>query len=227
MQKRHVLLVEDRPEVIYAVRPLVSSLSCDFDYARTMHHAMRKLESTKYDVIILDRILPDGDGIDLLPAIDELCYTARTIVLSEKSTAGQKVQGLNAGADDYLQKPFVPEELSARIQAVLRRAKPLHTRSHTLLSHTTVFSDERKMRYGKYVQSFTQQEWDLLQLFFSHEERTLSRASIAEKLWSADSYPSNSSIDVIVMRLRNKLLHFPFTIQTRRGVGYALVHKKR
>jgi len=216
-----VLVVEDHPELMFVLRQLLTQIHCVADHVMTIEQASAKLDQRKYDLVVLDRHLPDGDGQELIDGIAESSQDTKILMLTECDAVSDKVSCLLAGADDYLAKPFSGDEFVARVRAVLRRGKIIEMK-RTNLGQCMLLLHEAQLEYGSRHVRLTTRESRLLDLFARHPRHVLSREYIATQLWTADQYPSSSSIDTFMKRLRDKLSCTPLKIQTRYNLGYEL-----
>ncbi|MGW5266693.1 response regulator transcription factor [Microbispora sp. NPDC004025] len=217
-----VLLVEDDPELSELVALGLRNESYAVDVAATYREAEESLRVTSYDVACLDLGLPDGDGLDLLRRLAgdaHLCRPRRTLVLTARDAVGDRVAGLDAGADDYLVKPFHFAELVARLRALGRRGDQhgslLRVRDLELDPVT-----HRARRAGAELE-LTSREFALLRYFMHHPGRVLSAEDLLEHVWDANANPFTTSVRVILSRLRRKLGDPP-VITTVTAAGYRL-----
>jgi two-component system response regulator MprA len=171
------------------------------------------------DLMILDVMLPDLDGMEMCRRLRAAGYHFPVLMLTARDALSDRVFGLDAGADDYLVKPFVFDELLARLRAQLRRA--------TVSSRVVTFSDlelsislRAARRHGHEI-PLSRIEYDLLALFLYHPQQVLARSSIIESVWGGETTPTDNMLDVYVSRLRRKL-GIPLLIHTLHGVGYVL-----
>ena len=183
------------------------------------------IASSEYDLVILDVMLPDQSGLDTARHIRRDGFGGPIIMLTALSTTKDKVHGLDAGADDYLTKPFSFEELLARVRALLRRHNS-KTGVHSILKYSEIEMDlvHRKVTRQNQEISLTAKEFSLLEYFLRNPERPLGRVSIAEHVWDIHFDSESNVIDVYVNLLRKKI-DAPFNkklIQTVVGVGYVL-----
>lgn len=222
MSLRKALIVEDRPEVIFALRPVLCALQFEVDSARTLVSAIRKIETFSYDIIVLDRSLPDGDGLDLLSILDDFSNQTRTIVVSGYGSPEQRVLGLRKGADDYLAKPFSTEELAARIQALMKRSKRLASGLQAITKNAKYDYEHHRLHFSQDCRQLTSGEAKLFELFLRHPLHQLTREIISTRLWNAEEYPTATAVDVAMKRLRDRLLGSPLHIETVRKIGYTL-----
>ncbi len=199
-----LLIVEDEYRLAQRLARGLREEGFAVDTAPTMARARDLVIETAYDLVLLDLKLPDGSGLDLLREWRHDGVAAPVLVLTAKDDLHEKVEGLDAGGDDYLTKPFALEELLARIRALLRRrvAVPQDVLevADLLLDRTA----HRAERAGRALE-LTLKEFALLEFFVLNSGRVLSRATIAEHVWSGEYEARSNVIDVIVARLRRKL----------------------
>ena len=218
-----ILLVEDDPSVVSFVRRGLREEHYTVEVATDGEQALFLAQTRDYDVMILDLILPKRSGLDVLRALRKDKVTVPIIILTAKDQLNDKVEGLNAGADDYLTKPFGFNELLARIQSLIRRRGNMVP---TVLRAGDLEVDvlrRRVTRRGKEL-SLTSREYALLEFFLRYSNRVVTRTMLAEQVWDHDFDPLTNVIDVHVARLRRKI-DDPFTpklLQTVRGSGYIL-----
>lgn len=221
-----ILLVEDE-------RPLAKEIS---DFLQSEHHVVDVVSSKKmasenlavnsYDFALVDLGLPDGDGLDLLQDVSRYQKDASVIILTARTEVGDKILGLESGADDYLSKPFSLLELKARMQAILRR-KSGWRKDVIQLGGFEIHLNEPLVAYEGQEIKLTKKEYILLQFMLINKNRVLNRFQLAEHLWGDqldDEYQFNY-IDVHVKNIRKKLSAFgPVEwLETVRGLGYKLI----
>ena len=217
-----ILVVEDDPDLAELLVMGLRNAAYATDHAATRAEAEGLLATTPYDVACLDLGLPDGDGIDLVRALGAdpmLTRPARLIIITARDAVAQRVIGLDAGADDYLVKPFSFDELLARVRAVSRR----HDQFDTALRHDDVVLDTAALtveRGGRPIE-LTPRELGLLRHFLLHPGVVLSAENILEHVWDANADPFTGSVRVIISRLRRKLGDPPL-IHTIPHAGYRL-----
>jgi DNA-binding response OmpR family regulator len=179
--------------------------------------------SGSYDVIILDLLLPGLDGLTILKRLRERRSSDHVIILTAKGTADDRVNGLNLGADDYLVKPFVFEELLARVRALVRRK--YDTRSPVIcVGDMELDTAQRVVRRGGERIELSSREYALLELLATRAGQVVTRSDIWEHVYEFDSAADSNVVDVYIAHLRRKLERdgWPRLIQTRRGHGYVL-----
>jgi len=214
-----ILLVEDDTVLGAAVRDHVVSDGHSVDWVKRLDAAGDALKSIAYDLILLDLMLPDGRGIVFLKGMRGRGDVTPVVVLTALDQVSDRIEGLNAGADDYLVKPFDLAELSARIGSVARRYSG---NPNPLLHHGPLDIDlaaRRVVLAGKPIQ-LTAREWALFEAFLSRPGQLLTKSQLEEKLYAFDSEVESNAIEVHVSRLRKKL--GPGIVETERGLGYRL-----
>lgn len=219
-----ILVVEDERKVGRFVERALGEQAYTVRHVETCAAARDALADEPYDAIVLDLGLPDGDGLHLLKEWRDSGFNEPVLILSARDAVGDRIRGLNIGADDYLPKPFSIDELVARLRSLLRRhsAAP----RSTVLEHRGVRLDllaRTATLHGQAVE-LTSREFALLELFLQNPRRVLTRTMIAEKIWNASYDMETNLIDVYVRRLRQKFEQpegEPF-IRTLRGTGYQI-----
>lgn len=218
-----ILLVEDDARVASFIRRGLREEDYTVDAAKDGEEALFLAQTGEYDLVILDLMLPKKAGLEVLRTLRAERVSVPVLILTAKDERGDKVKGLDAGADDYLTKPFGFEELLARVRALLRRRGdmvPTVLRADNLEMDTL---RHRVMRGGRELQ-LTSREYALLEFFLRHTNHVVTRTMLAEHVWEHDFDPMSNVIDVHVARLRHKVDEgFPRKLlQTIRGRGYQL-----
>lgn len=218
----HVLLVEDQPTVLNYVKRALEENGYAVDTARTGQEALDWAEVVQYELIILDIMLPEIDGISVCRRLRRQGHQAAILMLTARDTVDDRVTGLDAGADDYLVKPFELKELLARLRALARR----RTAKSPIVKVGNLSLDPRThvvMRNGELIR-LTSKEYAVLECLMRDPERVFTRTEIAESVWSYDVYNQSNVVDVYIRNLRRKI-DDPFDhklIHTVRGAGYRL-----
>jgi DNA-binding response OmpR family regulator len=219
-----ILVVEDERRVGRFVERALQEQAYTVRLVETCAAARDALAEDPFDAVVLDLGLPDGDGLELLRQWRTSGFNEPVLILSARDAVGDRIRGLNLGADDYLPKPFSVDELVARLRSLLRR----HTTGvrSTTLKHRDVRLDllARTATFHDQPVKLTSREFALLELFLQNPRRVLTRTLIAEKIWEASYDLETNLIDVYVRRLRQKFEQpgaEPF-IRTMRGTGYQL-----
>lgn len=218
-----VLIIEDNPKMAGAIQKGLTAHGYAVDVSGTGFEGEELASSghTEYDLIILDLMLPDRDGVDVCRNLRRRCIDSPILMLTALSGTDDKVAGLDAGADDYLTKPFEFEELLARIRALLRRGEATEGR---VLDCDDLQLDlyTRKAKRGDQEHELSNKEYALLEYLMRNPNRVLSRAQIAEKVWDMNYSPGSNVIDVYMSTLRKKLDrgHERELFHTIKGAGY-------
>jgi DNA-binding response OmpR family regulator len=222
-----LLLVEDETRIVEVLQVALGWAGFAVDAVETVAEARAALPLVAYDVVILDLGLPDGDGLALLAGLRRHGSRVPVLVLTARDAVEARVTGLDAGADDYLVKPFATAELIARIKALLRR--PGQALGTVLEAGNVAFDTiGRDVRVGKAVLALPRQELAILEHLMRRLGRVVPKAVLEEKLYGIDDEPVSNAIPVHVHHLRRRLAEAAATteIHTVRGIGYLLAEDK-
>jgi two-component system OmpR family response regulator len=214
-----ILLVEDTVGLGEAVRDQITSDGHAADWVQRISYADAAVRTTEYDLILLDLMLPDGRGLDFLKQRRQNSDTTPVIILTARDQISDRIEGLNAGADDYLVKPFDLSELSARIEAVARRYRGNPNPKIRIGSLEVDMSRHTIQCEGRAI-DLTAREWALCEAFIQNPGTLLSKSQLEGHLYAFGDEIESNTIEVYVSRLRKKLGHD--TIETLRGLGYRL-----
>lgn len=218
-----VLVVEDEKKTASFIRKALQAEGLAVDVCHNGDDALAAALATPFDALVLDIMLPGRDGLSVLTQLRERKNLTPVLLLSARGEVNERVQGLNAGADDYLPKPFVIAELVARIRALNRRGG--EGKSTTLsVGDLTLDTVTRRAQRSRKTFELTTREFRLLEFLMRSAGRICGRMSIVEKVWDYDFDPGTNLVDVYIKRLREKidegfelkLLH------TVRGIGYVI-----
>lgn len=219
-----ILLVEDDERIADALAEDLMDQNYTVDVTYDGQSAWDMIDAYAYDLILLDVMLPEIDGITLCKKLRSQRYSVPILMLTARDTTGDKVLGLDAGADDYVVKPFELEELSARIRSLLRRGgdvtPPILTCDELQLDPSTC-----DVHYAGELLSLTPKEYTLLELFMRNPRRVFSSGQIVERLWTSGEIPSEETVRSHIKGLRQKLKlagAAPNMIETVHGLGYRL-----
>jgi two-component system, OmpR family, response regulator len=219
-----VLLIEDDRKILSFIKKGLKEQGFLVDTCENGDEGYDIASEQAYDLLILDIMLPGRDGLSILRGLREKKITVPVIILTARSALHERVEGLNLGADDYLNKPFYMEELLARINAVTRRAAgdQLSLMKSGPLKINLI---TREVRLGKEKVELTVREFNLLELLMRSPGRVFTRTQILEHVWGYDFDPQTNVVDVYVRRLRSKVDTKPDMplIETVRGVGYRMI----
>ncbi|MEV4333291.1 response regulator transcription factor [Streptomyces sp. NPDC049597] len=225
-----ILIVDDEPAVREALQRSLAFEGYGTEVAVDGVDALAKAESYAPDLVVLDIQMPRMDGLTAARRLRSAGSRVPILMLTARDTVGDRVTGLDAGADDYLVKPFELDELFARIRALLRRssyaAATEAAGDEDVLSFADLRMDlaTREVTRGTRRVELTRTEFTLLELFLAHPRQVLTREQILKSVWGFDFEPSSNSLDVYVMYLRRKTeaAGEPRLVHTVRGVGYVL-----
>ncbi|MCC3771553.1 response regulator transcription factor [Streptomyces sp. UNOC14_S4] len=226
-----MLIVDDEPAVREALRRSLAFEGYGTELAVDGLDALAKVDAYDPELIVLDVLMPRMDGLTAARRLRSSGVTVPILMLTARDTVGDRVTGLDAGADDYLVKPFELDELLARIRALLRRssyatAAPGAATASNVLAVADLRMDltTREVTRGDRPVELTRTEFTLLELFLTHPRQVLTREQILKSVWGFEFEPSSNSLDVYVMYLRRKTEAGgePRLVHTVRGVGYVL-----
>jgi two-component system response regulator MprA len=221
-----ILVVDDEPQLRRALERALKLEGYEVLLAGDGEEALAAVAGKRPDAVVLDVLMPKLDGLGACRALRERGDRTPVLMLTARDGVSDRVDGLDAGADDYVVKPFALEELLARLRALLRRSE---ARGGELLSYGGLALDPatREVRRGTREIELTKTEFALLEQLLRHPRQVLTRAQLFEAVWGYDFGPSSNSLEVYVGYLRRKTEADgePRLIQTVRGVGYALREK--
>ena len=216
-----ILLVEDDRPLAQAVLAYLQAKQFNVDWADSLQQARALLAVTHYTALLLDLNLPDGEGLQLLPALASSAQQPRptVIVLTARDQVSDRIRGLDAGADDYVVKPYDPEELLARLRAVERRRS---AQDSSVLVRGVVQIDltRERVHCAAAPVLLTPKEWALLRVLATRPEQTFTRERLQDALYQWDGSSDSNTLEVFISRLRRKL--GSELIETVRGTGYRL-----
>lgn len=229
MNDAHILIVDDDERIRGLLKKFLARNGYWVSAARDAAHARRLLEGLEFDLIVLDVMMPGEDGLSLTRSLRETLETP-ILLLTAQSETNQRISGLEAGADDYLGKPFEPKELLLRINAILRRIPKVEAEKEvpkTLQMGGIRYDMTRgELWRGADLVRLTATESSLMKIFSSCPHEPVSRAALVEDLGRDKGQAQERAVDVQITRLRRKLESDPKTpryLQTVRGAGYMLV----
>jgi two-component system copper resistance phosphate regulon response regulator CusR len=217
-----ILVVEDEKRIADFLCRGLQGAGYAVDAAPTGAAALENVHATDYDLVVLDLMLPDMDGLQVLEKIRNRKSGPPVLILSARSTLDDRVRGLEQGADDYLVKPFAFVELLARVRALLRRGQP--TPEKLQVADLTLDCIRRKVLRGVETIDLAPKEFGILEYMMRNRGRPLSRTMIVEHVWDMDYDGLTNIVDVYIRHLRSKIddRFQQKLIQTVRGIGYMI-----
>ncbi len=226
MAAKKVLVVDDESSIREMLRLALELADFECREATDIHEAYQLITDDAPDIVLLDWMLPGGSGIELLRRLkkEEATQALPVIMLTAKTHEDNVIQGLDVGADDYITKPFAPKELIARMKAILRRSVNDGAGSELRVGELILEIDSRRVTLASKALEMGPTEFKLLEFFMSHPERAFSRSQVLDRVWGANVYVEERTVDVHIRRLRKALQAvnpiYADLIQTVRGTGY-------
>lgn len=219
-----VLLVEDEERLAEALAHILKKEGFIIDVVHDGIEGNYLAETNNYDVIILDRMLPGKEGVEILKNLRCCNIQTPVIFLTAKDTVQNRVEGLNAGADDYLIKPFSKEELIARVHALTRRSQTMIFQRNLELGSLQLVTSQCEVHIHDEIIKLSLKEVQLLELFLRNKEQVLSKEKILNRIWGYDTDIEIKNIDLYIYYLRKKIdfSKAGISLDTIRGVGYSL-----
>ncbi len=234
--QRRALIVEDEPDIARLVREHLAAVGCDAVVAGDAAGARARFAADRFDLVVLDRMLPDGDGLALCGEFRRAAATLPILMLTAKSTELDRVVGLEVGADDYLVKPFGVAELQARVKALLRRVEALREAAAAPPVDERLVCDDlvidvarRTVQLSGTPVELTAREFDLLLFFARHPGRVFSRMQLLDKVWGYNHEGYEHTVNSHINRLRAKIEPEPARpryVLTVWGVGYKFAESR-
>lgn len=224
----HILLAEDDDNLGTLLNTFLKNKGFAVDLVRTGKSALERFNQNNYDFLILDVMMPEADGFTVAKEVRLVDNAVPILFLTAKSMKEDKLKGFEAGADDYLTKPFSMEELLARINAILKRSKPKDGESSMYdIGKYTFDSDKRTLDDGQELQKLTTKESQLLKLLAKNKNNVLDRQAALRMIWGDDNYFNGRSMDVYIAKLRKMLKEDPaIEIMNVHGKGFKLIDNK-
>ncbi|SEW26990.1 two component transcriptional regulator, winged helix family [Aliiroseovarius sediminilitoris] len=214
-----LLVVEDEQDLAGAVADHLRAVGHAVDSAGTLHDALAAVRATSYDLVLLDLHLPDGDGLSLVRDLRDRSVGTPVMIATARDRIMERIEGLEAGADDYLVKPYDLDEMVARIAAILRRADSSRAALRQFGSISVVPATKTVLRDGQPV-GLTPKEWEILDRLSRRPGITVAKAEFEDALYGFGSEVESNAIEAHISRLRSKLGRG--AIETVRGFGYRM-----
>ena len=219
-----ILTIEDDPSTARAIIAELERRGCAVDWVTTAREGLLKAVGESYDAITLDRMLPDRDGLAVVTTMREVGVHTPVLMISALSDVDERVRGLRAGGDDYLTKPFAPDEMSARVEVLLRRRGPAAEATVLRVDDLELDLVARTARRGGQVLNLLPTEFKLLEVMMRNSGQVLTRMMLFEAVWDFHFDPGTNVVNVHMSRLRRKVdpAGKPALIRTVRGSGYII-----
>ncbi|WP_407154585.1 response regulator transcription factor [Bradyrhizobium sp. STM 3557] len=217
------LVIEDEPQIGAYLSRLLTQLHGVVDTVDSICDARHALKTFKYDLAIVDRMLPDGDALAIVTALSQLPERPAIIMLTAKDAKEDVIEGLNGGADDYLGKPFEPDEFIARVRAVLRRPRLL-VQPALSFGNVELHLGSNEAVVGGHKVLLRRREALILAALLTRRERVVTRAALIDEIYGFDDEIESNTLEAQVSRLRKKLSELGGNVEIRsmRGIGYLL-----
>jgi DNA-binding response OmpR family regulator len=219
----HILVVEDEPQIAHIVKRALEHDMHIVEVALDGAEGLEKAEADTFDVIVLDVLLPGLNGIDFCRKLRQERVHTPVLMLTARDAVEHRIQGLDAGADDYLTKPFAIGELQARVRALGRRPADLETELLVTGDLSVSMRTHSIQRAGREI-DLSHKEFALLEYLMRHKGQVMTRDQILEHVWGYDYSPTANVVDIYIHYLRRKIdkTHKQKLIRTVRGVGYSI-----
>jgi DNA-binding response OmpR family regulator len=218
-----ILLLEDEPEMARAMLEALRRRDVLADHVRTIADADALARDGSYDVLVLDRRLPDGEGLNLVSSLRKARHSVPILVLTALGSVDHRVDGLDAGADDYLAKPFAIEELLARLRALHRRGPSLSSQ-YVSFGNLSIDPKSNEVTVAGAIIEFRRREYLALEALMRRPNRIVTRSNLVEAVYNLDDEIESNALDAHISRIRKKLAQAEATVEIRavRNIGYLI-----
>ena len=220
-----ILIVEDNPVIGEGILAALSGQGATCELVDSLGSAKTLAAGYDFDIVVLDLNLPDGYGLDLLPLLQAKPAAPSILILTAQDSVTDRVEGLDAGADDYLVKPFEFEELLARVRVLERRRHGRSKTSQLDFAHISLLPASFDARIGDEQVKLSRREFAGLKLLMENAETVVTKEQMIDQLYQPDEPPLANAIEVLVSRLRKRIAGSNAELKTIRGVGYILVEE--
>lgn len=219
----NILILEDDLNLAQTIARLLDSCGFNTQVCRRLASAYTYLAQEQPDLAIIDRVLPDGDGLEIVEYLQGTSFKTKVLILSQKAETLSRVEGLTKGADDYLAKPFSASELKLRILSLTNKTKH-HPRNSLAVGLVEIFPQENLVKIGQKFKKLRNKETQLLYCLLVHHNQVVTRQQLENWLWGCqENIPTRSAIDVYVKRVRKHLAEKQACLKTVRGCGYQFI----
>jgi DNA-binding response OmpR family regulator len=218
-----VLIIDNDHDLADLAKAVLSAEGFAVDVFNTLEDGRLAIETTDYDTVILDLTLPDGSGLSLLEEQRKRGFDAPVLMLSAHANVEDRIKGLDSGCDDYLAKPFVPEELVARVRAITRRLENLN-HDVVLINNVSLNTSAHEVLVNGEPIRLSKREWEVFSLLAKSKGKPVSRKFIIDQIYDFAESPDDNALEAIISRLRKNLKksNAHVAVRTHRGEGYSL-----
>lgn len=217
-----ILIIEDDPCLGESLTNLFSDKKYSTTICTNADSTYKFLETKNPDLVIADRVLPDGDGLEIVEFLRDYSYKTKVLMLSEKCLVENRVEGLQNGADDYLSKPFSSQELLLRVNSLLCKIKQ-PSQNFIEVGALKLFYEKGQLEINKKIKKIRKKETDLLYCLLAHHGQVVTRQQMTDWIWGcSNDIPTRAAIDVYVKRIRTTLGEYRKYLKTIRSYGYQL-----
>lgn len=221
--RQRILIVEDDVLLAQTLHHCLASKHTEVTITHTVAQALELVEERRFDLVLIDRILPDGEGLEVVEYLDDTYFSSRVLCLSEKRETDDRIYGLRKGADDYLVKPFSLPELLLRVNKLLQREKKL-SQDVLIVGQVWLYPESGVVKYDETEKHLRRREMQILSYLFRHKNAVVTREMIIDRIWgNNDTTPAHITLDVYIRRIRILLGRHSKVIKTVRGFGYSAV----
>lgn len=223
-EKMRLLIIEDDVELSEAVAVSLKAEGYQVDLCHSGADAAYYYEKQIYDAVLLDRMLPEKDGIEILSDMRQKGYEVSVIMITALGDVEARIGGLDAGADDYLSKPFSVSELQARLRALFRRPRKMENALRHSLGNTTLSMEKLQLESDKGCVTLSKKEAAFLEFFFCNPDQILQREQILDRVWGTENFVEDGNVDTYIHFVRRRLaaVNSNLAIKNVHGVGYRL-----
>lgn len=220
-----ILILEDDLLLAQTIARLLANCGFSTQICRRLASAYDYLKTHQPEVVIVDRVLPDGDGLEIAEYLQETSFKTKVLVLSQKAETLSRVEGLTKGADDYLAKPFAAQELKLRVQSLTNKIKQ-HQRQSLEIGRLKIYPEESLIEVNRQPKKLRRKELQVLHCLVTHKDRVVTRRQLENWLWGCqEDIPTRTALDVYIKRVRHHLGECQHQLRTVRGCGYEFTTK--
>lgn len=215
-----ILILEDDLTLAQTIAQLLDNCGLNTKICKHITSAYEYLKTHQPDLAIIDRVLPDGDGLEIAEYLKETSFKTKVLILSQKSETISRVEGFKKGADDYLAKPFSSQELKLRVESLTNKTKH-HQRQSMVIDSIKIYPNESLIEIDHQPKKLRKKEIQVLQCLITHHDQVVTRGQLESWLWGCkEEIPTRTALDVYIKRVRQHLGKHQEQLTTVRGFGY-------